>query len=498
MADVNKKKERIDKRERKKDQESVLTALRELSSKRFKAGDLTFEGKRLIIPLNMSPKRAMAEIAAHIEQMDTVTQFSRTFNFRPWDGAAAFERAMMVMTGTAGIQKGETSFLSESHPRRINIKTGVNETMDVPWGTIEVGFIEGQVDLGSHQHPDLGILFHMTVDCPRRFEDEIDGLFNLVQLELEQNSIYRGKAFDGQTDPEFIDLRGVDPRKIIYSDDVEAQLDANIWSLLEYGDDMRLLGIPLKRAVLLHGDYGTGKTLAAFRTALKAVANGWTFIYCRPGKDNFLDVMQTARLYQPSVVVLEDMDTIADGGKVANGGEDVTKLLDVFDGITAKGTELMVVLTTNHPDRIHKGMVRPGRLDAVIEIGALDHGGVQRMIEAVVPSDMRAELDYLLIGNSMEGYMPAFVKEAIDRAMRYAISRTGGKPSTLTTEDFVLAGNGLRPQLEMMEGAQEGVHMADLDAAMGQRIEGIVNRTVLSAIDNGDFQLKVGGDEIQN
>ena len=496
MAQTNKNKDAAVKRDRDK----VLLLLGELADERFTEDDLTFEGEKLIIPAKMSPKQAIATIAAHIDQQDTVTQFSRTFNFRPWDGAAAFERALRSLTGTVGIQKGEESLFSDKPPQRISIKIGVHESMDVPWGTISVALIEGSVELGVFNHPDLGQLFHMAVECPRRFRPQVEGLFIKVQDELSRRSIYKGKAFDGQEQPEFIDLSGVDPTKIIYSDDVEHQLDANIWSLLEYSESMRALGIPLKRAVLLHGQYGTGKTLAAFRTALKAVENGWTFIYCRPGKDNFLDVMQTARLYQPSVVVLEDVDTIADGTKLGVGGDKVTMLLDVFDGITAKGTELMVVMTTNHPERIHKGMVRPGRLDAVTEIGALDHSGVQRMIEAVVPAKMRAKLDFTSIGESMEGYMPAFVKEAIDRAMRYAISRTGGKPDTLKTEDFVLAGNGLRPQLEMMEEAQEGADVESLDAAMGRRIETIINRTGLIPVGNREpgHNLKVGETNDEN
>jgi transitional endoplasmic reticulum ATPase len=36
-------------------------------------------------------------------------------------------------------------------------------------------------------------------------------------------------------------------------------------------------------------------------------------------------------------------------------------------------------MTTNHKDEIHKGMLRPGRLDAIIEIGAMDRPGVEKL-----------------------------------------------------------------------------------------------------------------------
>ncbi|NIS12736.1 MAG: AAA family ATPase, partial [Thermoplasmata archaeon] len=88
------------------------------------------------------------------------------------------------------------------------------------------------------------------------------------------------------------------------------------------------------------------------------------FIQCRPGIDNVYDAMKTARLYQPAVVFYEDVDTIAQGDQT-QGHVAVTQLLDIFDGLTAKSTKILAILTTNHPEKIHKGMVRPGRLDAV-------------------------------------------------------------------------------------------------------------------------------------
>jgi ATP-dependent 26S proteasome regulatory subunit len=169
----------------------------------------------------------------------------------------------------------------------------------------------------------------------------------------------------------------------------------------------------------------------------------------------------------------------------------VTVLLDLFDGITAKGTELMIVLTTNHPEKIHKGMVRPGRLDAVIHIGALDTVGIGVMIEAVVPANMLGDIDVEPIGVAMEGFMPAFVKEGIDRAMRYAIARTGGIPEVLTTEDFVRAGEGLRPQLAMMEEASEGVTPDSIDAVIVRRFEQVLDRVVLPHAENTDYKLEV-------
>jgi hypothetical protein len=401
--------------------------------------------------------------------METPTTFTRTFQYRPWDGAAAFERAVKYITGTVGIQTPQRSFFGTKPPQRLTINVNVNETIDVPWGGVYIDLFDGEAQLSGDTHPEYGELFFISITAPRKHRAAIEGLFRLIQRELEDNSIYRGKAFDGQSMPEFVDLSGIDPERVVYAEDVRQQLEANIWSILEYSDEMRANGIPLKRSVLLHGEYGTGKTLAAFLTALKAVENNWTFVYCRPGKDDLETVMQTARLYQPSVVFFEDIDVVSDATVVTDDRDQVSRLLDAFDGITAKDTELMAILTTNHPEKIHKGMVRPGRLDAVIQIAALDPAGYMELLHRVVPSELldSESLDHEAISESMEGFVPAFVKEAIDRAMRYAIARSKGQtPDRLTTEDFVLAANGLRPQLDMMNAALEGKDKDSLTVAM--------------------------------
>lgn len=102
-------------------------------------------------------------------------------------------------------------------------------------------------------------------------------------------------------------------------------------------------------------------------------------------------MLRTARLYQPAVVFIEDIDYRANNGE----SDAVTELLEAFDGITSKGGELQIVMTTNHLDRIHKGMLRPGRLDAVVHIGALDRNGVERLCRVVIDeSHLDKEVDF--------------------------------------------------------------------------------------------------------
>ena len=200
-----------------------------------------------------------------------------------------------------------------------------------------------------------------------------------------------------------------------------------------------------------------------------------TFIYVRPGKDDLESALQTAKLYQPSVVFFEDLDSVAN--PEGQESDAVSRMLDVFDGIVAKSTDIIAILTTNHTEKIHKGMLRPGRLDAVIKFGALDAKGIQKLIRVCVDESLLAtKIDWPLVCAAMEEFMPAFVKEATDNAIRYALGRmdAGDDVVKLDTEDFVNAANGLREHHALMLGAQEHTGEVTMDDIVSDIVEEVV------------------------
>jgi transitional endoplasmic reticulum ATPase len=168
------------------------------------------------------------------------------------------------------------------------------------------------------------------------------------------------------------------------------------------------------------------------------------------------------------VVFIEDIDNETSTGDT----EKVSRLLEALDGATSKGSEIMLVVTTNHLDRIHKGMLRPGRFDAVIEIAALDAAGVERLIKAVVGDrKLDPDTDYAQVAKAMAGFFPAFVREAVDRARTLAITRHG-RTYTLSTDELVAAAETLNAQLRAMEAATEGEPTPTLDATFRSIVRG--------------------------
>jgi transitional endoplasmic reticulum ATPase len=163
------------------------------------------------------------------------------------------------------------------------------------------------------------------------------------------------------------------------------------------------------------------------------------------------------------VVWVEDLDT--DTGHT--NPKAVSEMLDAFDGITTKQGEIIVAMSTNHIDRVPPGMLRPGRLDYVLEIAALDRPATERLIRVVVaPGKLAHDVDFDKVYAEMDGFLPAFVRATADRARSFAIHRTNGKTNyVLTTEDLVGAAISLHSQQALHESAQDPAPLPTLDRA---------------------------------
>lgn len=442
---------------------AILENLAKLGGELAQDDSLVFEGNKLILPERYEDnvQEAIDFLYAWNAQQNTVTKIDRVFKYRPYDVYHALGVVMKKMFGTTGIGRSTPSLFGSTPPSFTTIDVGFEESTQVITGATELAPLNATITIGQTTDPELGPVGHIVVKAPRKYRAHVEGFFAGIEKELKENSIYRGKAFDGADLPCFLNTGTVDPGRVIYTDDVLDQLETNIWAPLKFSEAWRKAKLPLKRSVLLYGPYGTGKSLAAALTAQIATKNGWTFIHVRPGQ-NLKRAMETAKLYPPAVVFFEDVDSVAEKGDP----DKVSELLDVFDGIGNKNAEIIAVLTTNFVDRIPPGMLRPGRMDAVVRIGEMDRNGVERLIKATVPDDKLMEVDYDAVFEAYQGFLPAFAVEATQRAYAYAIAHSQGDAAFLTTADFVGAAKGMQTHLELMTGAKEGARTPSLDAAV--------------------------------
>lgn len=450
-------------------QAQALAQLAIIGGQLTKDDDIKFEGRSFVFPERYSGnlKGLLTDVTRYVTSQEEEVLVERTFDYRPFDGAYATFNCLKEYFGYAQSKARQGAF-GPQPPQEITIATGfVNGTLvnqTVPWGDMVLpGLPNSTLSLGQVRSAK-GMLFKLVARVRKADKAVVDGFFEVVQQFLAENSIYRGKCFNGEM--EFFDTDKVRPELFVYSEEVWAQAETNILSPLRDREAIRAEGLSMKRVTLLEGPFGTGKS-GMGRTAAKiAVANGVTAIMCTPGKDDPLELLQTAILYMPAFVFIEDIDIIA----MQRDPEIVTRILDVFDGPSTKNLPITVVMTTNHVENIHKGMMRSGRIDAVMTIGEMDRPGIEKLANIVIGSKLAEGIDYDAVYEATSGFMPAYIKEALERAVRYTIARTG-KAGEINGPDLIHALNSLRAQYDLQEKASDSIEkLPPLDRMMRQMI----------------------------
>lgn len=386
------------------------------------------------------------------------------------DGLVAAHHVSVDMFGMAQASGG----LFDPPKMRL-VKTSLTESVEVPFGAVAIPALvdpEGQtakvyLDQGvDPAHPDRGLVFRIRAYVRRMDQHHITEFVKAVEKRLKTHSIYRGQALTinagGSLD--FVDLtRYADPDKIVFTDSVQDALDTAIFAPLRNRQELLKRGIPQKRNSVLYGPFGTGKSSAGGLTARVAVATGHTFIACGPSS-NMNEVARVAGLYEPSVGFAEDIDNVANVSDAA----EVSNLLEAFDGLSTKGSDVKLVMTTNNLDRIHPGMFRPGRVDNWIYVGSPDRPTVERLIKANAGEELAEDIDWDAVWVEVDGFTPAYVQEVLTKAVIRAVDHAEpGAKLVLTTSDLVGAARLVQGQWKLQQDAVEPPKPPTLDQAFG-------------------------------
>lgn len=426
---------------------------------------IKYEGKAIILPVGMNLRKAIEQLERQIEYEEQKVEICEVIKGFVWDSAIAFHKAMKQIYGWVNAEATQ-SFFGKNPPQMLSLEIGVDETTLVPWGAFSLPNVEGQIQTSARRNRQGQQELCITAVVRRRHEAEIKAIAELTREILKSESIYRGKAVKlnftdrGEIEmPSFLSLNGIDERNLVYSVDVEKVIYTNLFTPIEYAKECRELKIPLKRGILLSGKYGTGKTLAAYVTAKKAVDNGWTFILC-PNVENFAQVVEFARAYMPAVIFCEDIDRLVTGERTVQ----MDDLLNTIDGIESKKSEIVIVLTTNHVEKINPAMLRPGRLDAVINVLPPDALACERLVKLYAGNLLDPDADLTMIGRKLEGNIPAVIRECVERAKLSALKLNGGmgrawhdevNPLQITSEALEDAATGMQNQLELLKPKEE-------------------------------------------
>ena len=251
-------------------------------------------------------------------------------------------------------------------------------------------------------------------------------------LSLAEEDSYSGSA----TGITVHQLRAVARQDVILPTRTLDLLDRNVIDFVRHRPRLAQFGLSTKKGVLFYGPPGTGKTHTIHYLA-GALEGHTTFLVAAEQVGRIGEYMTLARLLQPSLVIIEDVDLIArDRDTMSSPCEEalLNKLLNEMDGLRPDA-DILFVLTTNRPETLESALAsRPGRVDQAIEFPLPDDDGRAKLIRLYchglsVPEDVvRATV------KKTEKVSAAFIKELMRRSAQFHLERQG-QSGEVTLED---------------------------------------------------------------
>src|SRR3954453_10628296 len=143
-----------------------------------------------------------------------------------------------------------------------------------------------------------------------------------------------------------------------------------------------------------------------------------------------------ARTLAPAMIVLEDVDLVAEDREMMEDANPILfELLNEMDGI-AEDADIVFVLTTNRPQVLEAALAaRPGRIDQAIELPIPDAEGRRRLLTIYGAGLGFESLELDSVIERTGGMTPAYIRELARRSALLAAERDGG-PLRVTDADL--------------------------------------------------------------
>ena len=234
----------------------------------------------------------------------------------------------------------------------------------------------------------------------------------------------------------FADVAGVDEAK----EEVKELVD-----FLREPSRFEAIGGRIPKGVLLVGPPGTGKTLLARSIAGEAkvpflFASGSDFVemYAGVGASRIRKMFKDARRHPSCIIFIDELVAVgrSRGGNSLSHEEreqTLNQLLVEMDGF-APNQGIVVIAATNRPDILDPALLRPGRFDRQVTVGAPDVKGREQILRIHARKvAVGVEVDLRQIARGTPGFSGAELANLVNEAALYAVR--GGR-QMVSDQDF--------------------------------------------------------------
>ena len=227
-------------------------------------------------------------------------------------------------------------------------------------------------------------------------------------------------ANDPKTKVTFKDVAGIDEEKEELTEIVD---------FLKSPKKFTDMGARIPKGVLLVGHPGTGKTLLAKAVAGEAgvpffIISGSDFVemFVGVGASRVRDLFEQAKKNAPCIIFIDEIDAVGrQRGAGLGGGHDereqtLNQLLVEMDGFAAN-EGVIVLAATNRPDVLDKALLRAGRFDRQIVIGAPDVKEREQILKVHArKKKISDDVDLSTVAKNTAGFVGADLENILNEA----------------------------------------------------------------------------------
>lgn len=197
------------------------------------------------------------------------------------------------------------------------------------------------------------------------------------------------------------------------------------------------LGARIPAGVLLEGPPGTGKTLLAKAVAGEAGVpfysiSGSDFVemFVGVGASRVRDLFENAKKTAPSIIFIDEIDAVGrQRGAGLGGGNDereqtLNQLLVEMDGFQDNDNSVIVIAATNRSDVLDPALLRPGRFDRKVLVGAPDVKGREAVLRVHAKNKpLDSSVDLKVVAQQTPGFVGADLENVLNEAALVAARR---------------------------------------------------------------------------
>lgn len=176
---------------------------------------------------------------------------------------------------------------------------------------------------------------------------------------------------------------------------------------------------------------------------------------------NLHNIMEKARNLEDAVIFIDEFEEIAASRDIATRVDKsiTNEFLKQVPLLKNQGNRVLLVCATNYIRQLDAALLRPGRFDCIIPVGALDEDGRRTILEHYLSRLNTENLDLDLIVGMTSRFTPADIEYLFQRVAQFAFEQeyASRQDYRVTTDTFIQILPKIRPSLtdEIIEEFQK-------------------------------------------